>query len=159
MIGANIDWHRFKGRRKHNRLCDWPKVITWSLWREPKTLRTPVCLARAGLSVRDTIGIPKWPSKMRNGIVHHKSDRKLCVIPTADRNTCVFILIFWYPTIFESDFQLFWFVWWCLWIFCHLVEIIWTRIRWILQNSRLVTENNVRTRTIFLRRKAQFRNL
>ncbi len=23
---------------------------------------------------------------MRNGIVHHKSDRKLCVIPTADRN-------------------------------------------------------------------------
>ncbi len=24
---------------------------------------------------------------MRNGIVHHKSDRKLCVIPTADRNT------------------------------------------------------------------------
>ncbi len=25
--------------------------------------------------------------KMRSGIVHHKSDRKLCVIPTADRNT------------------------------------------------------------------------
>ncbi len=24
---------------------------------------------------------------MRNGIVHHKSDRKSCVIPTADRNT------------------------------------------------------------------------
>ncbi len=23
---------------------------------------------------------------MRNGIVHHKSDRKLCVIPTAGRN-------------------------------------------------------------------------
>ncbi len=23
---------------------------------------------------------------MRNGIVHHKSDRKSCVIPTADRN-------------------------------------------------------------------------
>ncbi len=28
-----------------------------------------------------------WPSKMRNGIVYHKSDRKPCVIPTADRNT------------------------------------------------------------------------
>ncbi len=27
-----------------------------------------------------------WPSKMRSGIVHHKSDRKPCVIPTADRN-------------------------------------------------------------------------
>ncbi len=27
-----------------------------------------------------------WPSKMRNGIVHHKYDRKSCVIPTADRN-------------------------------------------------------------------------
>ncbi len=24
---------------------------------------------------------------MRSGIAHHKSDRKLCVIPTADRNT------------------------------------------------------------------------
>ncbi len=23
---------------------------------------------------------------MRNGIVHHKSDRKSCVLPTADRN-------------------------------------------------------------------------
>ena len=26
---------------------------------------------------------------MRSGIVHHKSDRKPCVIPTADRNTAV----------------------------------------------------------------------
>ncbi len=25
--------------------------------------------------------------KMRSGIVHHKSDRKSCVLPTADRNT------------------------------------------------------------------------
>ncbi len=25
--------------------------------------------------------------KMWNGIVHHKSDRKTCVLPTADRNT------------------------------------------------------------------------
>ncbi len=24
---------------------------------------------------------------MRNGIVHHKSDRKSCVLPTADRTT------------------------------------------------------------------------
>ncbi len=33
-----------------------------------------------------------WPSKMRSGIVHHKSDRKPCVIPTADHNT---LLSFW----------------------------------------------------------------
>ncbi len=26
-------------------------------------------------------------SKMQSGIVHHKSDRKSCVLPTADRNT------------------------------------------------------------------------
>ncbi len=25
--------------------------------------------------------------KMQSGIVHHKSDRKSCVLPTADRNT------------------------------------------------------------------------
>ncbi len=31
---------------------------------------------------------------MRNGIVHHKSDRKLCVIPTADRNTLKESMIF-----------------------------------------------------------------
>ncbi len=30
-----------------------------------------------------------WPSKMRSGIVHHKSDRKPCVIPTADRNNTI----------------------------------------------------------------------
>ena len=47
---------------------------------------TPVCLARAGLIVWDPNGIPKWPSKKRNGITHHKSDRKPCVKPTADRN-------------------------------------------------------------------------
>ncbi len=29
----------------------------------------------------------RWISKMRSGIVHHKSDRKSCVLPTADRNT------------------------------------------------------------------------
>ncbi len=28
-----------------------------------------------------------WPSKIWSGIVHHKSDRKSCVIPTADRNS------------------------------------------------------------------------
>ncbi len=31
--------------------------------------------------------IPKRSSKMGSGIVHHKSDRKSCVLPTADRNT------------------------------------------------------------------------
>ncbi len=93
VIGANVDWHRFKGQWKppfaeqlRNRLADWLKLITWSPWREPKTLQTPVCLARVDLIVWDPIGIPKWSSKTWNGIVHHKSDRKLCVIPTADRN-------------------------------------------------------------------------
>ncbi len=28
---------------------------------------------------------------MRSGIVHHKSDRKSCVIPTADRNSQIFL--------------------------------------------------------------------
>ncbi len=40
------------------------------------------------------VDIPKWPSKTWNGIVHHKSDRKLCVIPTADRNTWVWHMFF-----------------------------------------------------------------
>ncbi len=30
---------------------------------------------------------------MRSGIVHHKSDRKSCVIPTADRNNELFIVL------------------------------------------------------------------
>ncbi len=50
------------------------------------------CGSPPGVMMADTLsfnakGIPKWPSKTRNGIVHHKSDRKLCVIPTADRNS------------------------------------------------------------------------
>ncbi len=32
-----------------------------------------------------------------NGIVHHKSDRKLCVIPTADRNNALA------PLVIEKD--------------------------------------------------------
>ncbi len=31
-------------------------------------------------------GIPKRSCKMQSGIVHHKSDCKSCVLPTADRN-------------------------------------------------------------------------
>ncbi len=37
------------------------------------------------------IRIPKLTKQMRSGIVHHKSDRKSCVIPTADRNTFHFL--------------------------------------------------------------------
>ncbi len=46
-----------------------------------------------GVKMADTLSIgwhPKvsqnWSSKMRSDIVHHKSDRKSCVLPTADRN-------------------------------------------------------------------------
>ncbi len=50
------------------------------------TLESGPCLARADLIGRDPKVSQIWPSKMRSGIVHHKSDRKSCVIPTADRN-------------------------------------------------------------------------
>ncbi len=36
---------------------------------------------------------------MRSGIVHHKSDRKSCVLPTADRNSVVYTCI---PIIYKS---------------------------------------------------------
>ncbi len=49
MIGANIDWHRFG--MKENDL-----VITLAGTRDTWT---PVCLARAGLIVREPIGIQK----------------------------------------------------------------------------------------------------
>ncbi len=78
MKGANIDWQSAP--------CDWSKMITWSLWREPPT-PGHLCV---WLGLAWSCGIREvsqnWPSKIRNGIVHHKSDRKLCVIPTADRN-------------------------------------------------------------------------
>ncbi len=35
----------------------------------------------------DVVNFPKLTKKKRNGIVHHKSDRKSCVKPTADRNS------------------------------------------------------------------------
>ncbi len=61
-------------------------MITWSLWREPQA-PGHLCV---WLGLAWSCGIHKvsqnWPTKMRNGIVHHKSDRKSCVIPTADRN-------------------------------------------------------------------------
>ncbi len=83
MIGANIDW------LTQSAPCDWSKMITWSLWREPET-PGHLCV---WLGLAWSFGIGKvslnWPSKMRNGIVHHKSDRKSCVIPTADRNSKV----------------------------------------------------------------------
>ncbi len=48
---------------------------------------TPECLARVDLISWDPKGIPNRSTKMGSGIVHHKSDRKSCVLPTADRNT------------------------------------------------------------------------
>ncbi len=47
---------------------------------------TPVCMARADLIGWDPEVSQKLTKQMRSGIVHHKSDRKSCVIPTADRN-------------------------------------------------------------------------
>ncbi len=63
------------------------KLTTWSLWREITGTWTPECPARADLIVWNPKGIPKRSSKMWRGIVHHKSERKSCVLPTADRNS------------------------------------------------------------------------
>ncbi len=52
-----------------------------------KSQSTPECLARANLIGWDPMGIPRRSMKMWSGIVHHKSDRKTCVLPTADRNS------------------------------------------------------------------------
>ncbi len=61
-------------------------MITWPFWREKTGTWTPECLARADLIGWDPEVSQNWSSKIRSGIVHHKSDRKSCVIPTADRN-------------------------------------------------------------------------
>ncbi len=65
-------------------LTYWSSLLRW-IWSISEynltTTDSPKWTLESGPS------IPKWPSKTRNGIVHHKSDRKLCVIPTADRNT------------------------------------------------------------------------
>ncbi len=63
-----------------------PIMTTWPSWREITGTWTPECLARADLIGWIPKGIPKRLSKMWSGIVHHKSDRKSCVLPTADRN-------------------------------------------------------------------------
>ncbi len=34
-----------------------------------------------------------WSSKIRSGIIHHKSDCKSCVLPTADRNNSFTLII------------------------------------------------------------------
>ncbi len=44
-------------------------------------------MARADLIGWDPKASQNWPSKMRSGIAHHKSDHKSCVLPTADRNS------------------------------------------------------------------------
>ncbi len=52
-------------------LTHWASLLRW-IW---------------SISEYNPNGIPKWSSKMWSGIVHHKSDRKSCVLPTADRNS------------------------------------------------------------------------
>ncbi len=56
---------------------------TWPIWREPQA-PGHLCV---WLRLTWSGGIRKvsqnWPSKMRSGIVHHKSDRKPCLKPTA----------------------------------------------------------------------------
>ncbi len=96
MIGANIDWSKMitwslwrepmytqGGIFSEAILKSRSKMITWSLWREPQA-PGHLCV---WLGLAWSCGIHKvsqnWPSKMWSGIVHHKSDRKSCVIPTA----------------------------------------------------------------------------
>ncbi len=74
-------------------LTHWASLLRWiwSISEYNLTTRdspkwTPECLARADLIGWDPKGIPKWSSKIWSGIIHHKSDRKSCVLPTADRN-------------------------------------------------------------------------
>ncbi len=55
-------------------------------WRVITGSWTPECLAIVDLIGWDPKGIPKRSTKMVSGIVYHKSDRKSCVLPTADRN-------------------------------------------------------------------------
>ncbi len=45
-----------------------------------------ICGSPPGVIVADTLSF-NAKIGLRIGIVHHKSDRKLCVIPTADRNS------------------------------------------------------------------------
>ncbi len=44
-----------------------------------------------GINMADTLSFTAKVdmSKMRGGIVHHKSDHKSCVLPTADRNNLI----------------------------------------------------------------------
>ncbi len=93
--------------------------ITWSLWREPET-PGHLCV---WLGLASSCGIHKvslnWSSKIRNGIVHHKSDHKSCVIPTADRNTWAVKLVYAF--------------WTCQPVICGVKEIL------FFKNMKLVT--------------------
>ncbi len=57
-------------------LKHWASLLMW-IW----------SISEYNLRLGNPKGIPKQSSKMWSGIVHHKSDRKSCVLPTADRNT------------------------------------------------------------------------
>ncbi len=85
-----------KQKPKHNpcrpegRIWKVPMLIgmtTWPFWREPHAPGHLSVWLGMTWSVEIQRVSQKWPSKMRSGIVHHKSDRKSCVLPTADRNT------------------------------------------------------------------------
>ncbi len=64
----------------------------------PINISSRIVAVHLGVKMADTLSftakvdmVDFWVSqeltnKMRSGIVHHKSDRKSCVIPTADRN-------------------------------------------------------------------------
>ena len=73
-----------------------PEMIYLPLrWRDSSKRNMLFVAVHLGIKMTDTLSFtakvdryPKnWPSKMRSGIVHHKFDRKSCVLPTADRNT------------------------------------------------------------------------
>ncbi len=90
---------------KHCRTVEWYFSLFISLNDVPNCkdmncwLQTITILCMLWQSTRGKWWLTHWASllrwiwsisvwKMWNGIVHHKSDRKTCVLPTADRNTC-----------------------------------------------------------------------
>ncbi len=88
----------------HNELCDRSKNDYVTLWREITGTWTPECLARADLIGWNPRGIPRRSNKMWSGIFHHKSDRKPCVLPTADRNMWLTIF-FTFCWMFTASFH------------------------------------------------------
>ncbi len=79
--------------RHHTLLTWWPGLWPMALWQSTwgkwwlthwaSLLRWIWSISEYNLTTRVS---RKWSSKIQSGIVHHKSDRKSCVLPTADRN-------------------------------------------------------------------------